>query len=180
MLLPFKLSNGDKHNNATTFDITCAVTDQLINNVDCLPKRDDYELFSEKSHFMASAIVIMHDARLESPKVEQQVSNDNVNCDKEHDGKVVLNDLKSIFLNDEVQCKENHDSIIEWVDHESNKTNNEVHCEKDYDGKVVDHEPSMCMTDALRDDKDVHDDKILKIMSDGFSQMIMNCHIIMM
>ena len=81
MLLPFKLSNGDKSNNATMVDITCAVTDKLVNNVDCLLTREDYDFLLEKSHAMASTILTKHDAELEPPVVKQQVNNDNVNCD---------------------------------------------------------------------------------------------------
>ena len=80
----------------------------------------------------------------------------------DHVSTKVINDDEEAAMND-VRWLWNSNSEVVWVDHESSKyAYNEVHCEKDYDGKVVDHESSMCMTGTLQDDKDVHEDKILK------------------
>ena len=70
MSLPFKLNN-----NAATIDIVCAVTDELVNDVDSMLTREDYDNLLEDSRVMALAMLTMHDAELQAPTNEQQANN---------------------------------------------------------------------------------------------------------
>ena len=70
MSLPFKLNN-----NAATIDIVCAVTNELVNHVDCSLTSEDYENLLENSRVMASAMLTMHDAALQAPTNKQQANN---------------------------------------------------------------------------------------------------------